>query len=430
MRWPAFAGGASQLGCLPGMAKHNRPPVAASDRPDTMTLGHTPDDAPVRLRRVYYLSGFDTRSARFYHQLYKTEAERQQAVNGCEYEVGDQQRDGDHAASWTIHAHAAQGKVETRYTFLQWNDIVREHWPASSMRVAASIPMFYWRFAHSGTVGAIRRLSRGFFWMLMLPLLFAATCLLATGVAASATAWFTARLTSDGLAGTLVVAAAAILVAAGLWSASLIALEKSRVFWLMRAWVFMLRWGRQDDAQLRQRWDHFAQRIQADLEKEQADEVLIIGHSAGAMVAIAVAERWLALPGDRRPRPDKVKLVTLGAATPFICLIPEAGWFRHQLAVVGASSMPWMEFTTPWDPLCFALVNPFAACGLAGPTRSNFRIKSARFDKMFDPAEFALLRKDYFRIHFQYLMATRHQVDNDYFHLTAGPHPLPVETTA
>jgi hypothetical protein len=87
-----------------------------------------------------------------------------------------------------------------------------------------------------------------------------------------------------------------------------------------------------------------------------------------------------------------------------------------------------MEITAPSDPLCYALVNPFSACGLATPTRSSFQLKSARFDKMFDPPEYALLRKDFFRIHFQYLMATRHPVENDYFSLTAGTRPLIVRS--
>ena len=46
---------------------------------------------------------------------------------------------------------------------------------------------------------------------------------------------------------------------------------------------------------------------------------------------------------------------------------------------------------------------------------------------MFEPARYAEVRRDFFRIHFQYLMATERPVDNDYFSLTAGPRPLHID---
>ena len=207
---------------------------------------------------------------------------------------------------------------------------------------------------------------------------------------------------------------------------TLFACERQRVFWLMRAWTFMIDWARRPE-QTHQRWTRFARQIDAELADEPADEVLIVGHSAGAMAAISLAERWLARADEAGPRPAHVKLMTVGNATPLLGVIPEAGWFRAQIAAVGASSMIWMEYTAPADPLCYALVDPFLACGLPPVTRRGYRIKSARFDKMFDPATYRRIRRDFFQIHFQYLVATDRPVDNDYFTLTAGPRPLPID---
>jgi len=49
---------------------------------------------------------------------------------------------------------------------------------------------------------------------------------------------------------------------------------------------------------------------------------------------------------------------------------------------------------------------------------------------MFKPENYAKVRRDYFRIHFQYLMSTWQPVENDYFLLTAGPRPLVVDASA
>jgi hypothetical protein len=156
-----------------------------------------------------------------------------------------------------------------------------------------------------------------------------------------------------------------------------------------------------------------------------ADEVLIVGHCGGTMAAVCVADRFLAtLPAPGGP---PVKLVTLGSVIPLLGVVREAHWFRAQLARVGNSAMPWKAFSAPADPLCYPLVDPFAVCGLPAPAGSGgFQIKSSRFDQMFDPATYALTRRNAFRIHFQYLMATQLPVDNDYFTLTAGPRALVV----
>ncbi|MEO5672125.1 MAG: hypothetical protein ABIR26_15650, partial [Ramlibacter sp.] len=296
----------------------------------------SPEPSPIKRRLVYYLAGFDTRSARFYHQLYKTEAALQQVVNRCEYEVGEPVPDGPHCATWAVRARCGDSRVETRYSFLHWNDIVRAHWPASSARVAARIPAFYWTYARNGGVSKTWRLCRPFGWMLILPLLFALASLLVAGLTALGAAALAMHWAPEGSLGTAFIWLAAGVAGAIVVQGALVATERSRVFWLMRAWTFMLHWGQNSDP-LQSRWDEFAQKIESDLLAEPVDEVLIIGHSAGAMAAIAVAARWLALARDGRLPSDKVKLVTIGNATPLLGVIPEAEWVRRHSAAVGAS---------------------------------------------------------------------------------------------
>ena len=390
-----------------------------------MTTASAP--GPVKTRLVYYIAGFDTRSARSYHQLYSTEAELQQPVNRCEYKVSEAEPSGPRGTSWTIRARDGEHEIETRYTFLQWNDIVHEHWPRSTTRVALSVPAFYLRFAANGGIARTWQLSRAFFWMLMLPLFYTLATLLAASLAAYGAANLASRWVPASWPEPWTWIAAGLAAAALVVKGGLLVSEQQRVFWLMRAWTFLLIWGRENPEPWQQRWEEFARKIEDELQANPADEVLIVGHSAGAMAAIAVAERWLALGGQR---PDKVKLVTLGNATPMLSIIPEAGWFREQIATVGASNMPWIDYTAPTDALCYALVDSFTSCGLPSPNRRSYRVKSARFDKMFKPENFAKIRHDYFRVHFQYLMATCNEVDNDFFRLTAGPKHLVVEAPA
>ncbi len=387
-----------------------------------MTLNPAPDVPPIRRRQVYYLSGFDPRGARFYHQLYRTEAALQQTVNACRYEVGRRAKSGEFVTTWTIDTHCGERHAETRFAFLGWDDLVRAHWPTSALRVIGAMPAFYRHYAAAGGFAKTLQCAPRTFWTLMLPVLYALVTLLLAGLAAAGSAWLASRWTHVAWAG-LVVGLFAAAIALKL---CLVGAERLRLFWLMRIFMFVLMWGRTRPAALDQRWTRFAAQIQADLAQHPADEVLIVGHSVGAMAAVAVAAQWLRLQaesatsGIAAPAPPPMTLLTLGSVIPFLGFVPEAGWFRAQVAALGDSNIAWLDHTAPHDPLCYPLVDAFAACGLPRLEGSAYRIKSARFDKMFPAADYAKLRQDAFRVHFQYLMATRLPVPNDFFHLTAG----------
>ena len=395
-----------------------------------MTTEITPTDSLVRRRRVYYLGGVDPRGVRFYHQLYKSEAAAQAAVNGCTYGVGECQKTGDFASSWNViaqHASSADA-TQTRYTFLGWEDLIRELCPISLRSALAAIPGLYGRYAAQGGFSTAWVYGRRFFWLMVLPLIYLMLAVLVMGVVAGLMAWGVTRFSSNPwLAGL-----AALVGVGGMGTLAMWRARGMHLMWLLGAIAFVPRWGRNRPEALTARWDAFAEQIHADLAQDAvqqppwvADEVLIVGHCGGTMAAVCVADRFLATP--TAPGGPPVKLVTLGSVIPLLGVVREAHWFRAQLVRVGNSAMPWKAFSAPADPLCYPLVDPFVVCGLPAPAGvGGFQIKSSRFDQMFDQATYALTRRNAFRIHFQYLMATQLPVDNDYFTLTAGPRALVV----
>jgi hypothetical protein len=379
----------------------------------------------VARRRVYYISGVDPRGPRFYHQMWQAEAQKQATVDGRRYEVGAATDDGPLATRWTVRSHHDGQDTESRHVFLRWEDLMRELWPASRLAVIANMPRMYWLYLRSGLLARTWSVARPFFWAyFFMPLIYVVLSLLivaGTGWAVNTLmAWLQAP---DWLGIGCSIAAAAALLWALLENG-----DRTRLFWLAGAHVFMVRWARDGPDPFAQRWRDFAALIEADLQRDTADsapdEVLIVGHCGGAPAAVAVAQCWLALqPAGSQPT-TRVKLLTLGQAIPLLSVIPQASWFRDQLRQVGESQMPWLDYTAPADPLCYRLTDPFTICGLPSPDRPGFRVKSSRFDRMFPPAEYAKLRRDIFSVHFQYLKATQLPVENDYFRLTCGPQPL------
>jgi hypothetical protein len=389
-------------------------------------MNPAPEAAPIRRRLVYYLSGFDPRGVRFYHQLFRSEAQRQAALHGGELRVSRRSADGAHASCWTISSSHDSGTTETRYVFLSWDDLIRAHWPTSRARVLGDLLDFYWQVARNGVLAKTRACARRTFWMMLAPLIYAGLAIGVAGALAFAALYLLELLSIAPLPAGLAAASIAGLL---LWGALAWA-ESLRLYWLSRIIVFMVRWGRLRPPALEQRWDDFAAKIDAELALNPADEVLLVGHSVGAAAAIAVADRWLARQPPGALEAPSLKLLTLGQVIPLLGMVPQADWYRAELQRVAASPLLWLDYTAPADGLCYALVDPVVGCGLPPRPPGRLRVKSARFDLMFTPAAFRALRKDPFRLHFQYLMATDLPVANDYFRLTSGISALPVGEAA
>jgi hypothetical protein len=122
-----------------------------------------------------------------------------------------------------------------------------------------------------------------------------------------------------------------------------------------------------------------------------------------------------------------IKLLTLANVVPMVSLVRGTDRVARAVQAMAGRQVPWLDYTSPHDPLCYALVDcqQLASASRAdGTGQPAYRLRSARFDKMFAPADYAVLKRDPFRMHFQYLMASDVPADNDFFTLTAGPWPL------
>jgi hypothetical protein len=379
----------------------------------------TPPDV-IRKRQVYYVSGFDARGARFYHPLYREQAALQERINGSTLSVSDTYPTGEHAVTWDIHADHGGQRTDTRYTFLGWEDVVRAHWPASKAYVARHVFSFYAKYFLCGGVARSWRCSRRFAAAMLAPLAYGVlavlvACMVGFGVMAMTRnvqavptpwPWFAALVATCSVG------------SGALWWA-----ERSRLLWLSRAWIFIHHWGQDEDAALSARWQAFARHVASDEEAAKADEILLIGHSAGTMAAVLVLSELLALPNGQALLP-KLRLITLGHVVPMLAFFPQAHAFRAHVNAVASSAVPWLDFTAPSDPLCMALTDPLVGSAVVGAPMERVVVRSARFDRMFDATKHQRMRKDAFGIHFQYLMATDLPVPNDYFSITAGPKPL------
>lgn len=370
----------------------------------------------VKRRRVLYIPGYDPFHPRRYRELYRKEGAAQAKIS--EYQL--EQRKGDSAYSWVVDAQIDGASVQADIEVLVWSDIV-----SSSM--SASIPATYlqlirtaWAYIGSGALFRLMKLRKGPVIAALYPIVFllmqlAVACLAAWAVFTVAVHFVPGAV--GGGAG--VVLGAGLAVAMLRWFKA----KDSKVFahYLMHDYAFSARWGGANPPELEARMAEFADRI-AEAAKSDVDEVLVVGHSSGAHLAVSVLADLLR--AGRVPA-GKVAFLSLGHVVPMVSFLPGADRLRADLKTMAAQDLiAWIDVTAPGDGCAFALCDPVAVTGVAPRDQRWPLVISAAFTQTLSPEQWKQLKRRYFRLHFQYLCAFGRPRDYDYFRITAGPISL------
>jgi pimeloyl-ACP methyl ester carboxylesterase len=374
--------------------------------------------AEVASRRVYYISGFDPRGAAYYHRLYREQAALQGRVNGLDIVVGGRERVDDTVARWTIDATSEDRRIHTTYEFLRWDDVVRDNWLRGELRLVLATLRTFWIYISSGVLRKVLQSAWPTFITTIYPPLF----LLAVISCAAGIAVGLLLILPLWLGGPAAVLAFYALILLGRRIEA-----HNNAYWLLRLYTFFVNQASDRVPALESRLDEFAERILARIRQAQDDEILIVGHSTGAQLAVSLLARMLRSTPGLGSHGPRVALLTLGECIPMLSLLPGARACRDDLALVAAASaLDWLDVTAPPDGACFALIDPVALSGITRAPGQAVKptLVSPRFHAWFTPHEYARIRRDRLRIHFQYLMAAAIPGDYDYFAITAGPESL------
>jgi len=383
---------------------------------------------PVRRRRVFFLAGFDPRGPAHYHAVYRDEAARQSqtqaGAEGTVYAVGASQPDGEHCVRWTVRSRAAGASVDTVYSYLCWDDIALDNVPRGLLAWLRAVFQFWSRHLLQGGHAASWRLARRWAWALLSIPIFLIGVLAAVAVVAGL-AYGTASY-SPASAGWR-WAAAALCGGVVAWWGWRLALRWNQV-WLTHALNGSYAWAAGQLPALDQRLPGFARRIYEALQaadEDAVDEILVVGHCMGAMVGAVVIGQVAQLCADNGRSLGRLRYLTLASPMANYALLRDDVQVAPALRRLAGLDIAWLDYTAPQDPLCCFLVDAIGAVGVpCARRRVRFRMRSARFDKMVDPAMLQQVRRDPLRLHFLYLLATHRPVENDFFALTAGPRSI------
>ncbi len=395
----------------------------------------------VRRRRVFYIPGYDPMHPRRYRELYRSEGAEQAATSG--YEIALTPGTGDRYG-WHVDAEMEDAKVAADVEVLVWSDIVRDSMSNSIPATYLQLVKTAWIYISSGTLRRLMWLRKGPVIAALYPIAMLVLQLLVA-------------LVFGYLLGSVAGAAVFALVerAHALFGATpdfshwaWTGLERL-LFWplFLAGSVFVLRWFKARDGklfayylmhdyaytaklrganppELEERMAEFTDVIAAAM-TDEVEEVLVIGHSSGAHLAISCLADLIR--GGRVPaNGPALSFLSLGQVVPMISFLPWADRLRADLHYLSQrEELTWVDVTAPGDGCAFALCDPVAVSGVA-PARGKRwpLVISAAFTQTLSPARWHALRWRFFRLHFQYLCAFDRPGDYDYFKITAGPLTL------
>ncbi|MFU8866116.1 MAG: hypothetical protein ACNA7O_19595 [Rhodobacterales bacterium] len=380
-------------------------------------------------RKVFYIPGYDPIHPRRYRELYRKESAAQAAIS--DYGISLRPKSGGGAYGWEVEGTFGAARIAAQIDVLIWSDIVRGSMSNTIPATYLQLLRTAWIYIGTGALWRLMRLRKGPVIAALYPVVF---LLWQLGLALLA-AWIVLRLVMLAMtaAGMDMQGLGLVLILAGGVAGLALSLAILRWFrakdgwffayYLMHDFAFSAHLRGAYPPALEARMAQFGDAVAAAL-AEPVDEVLIVGHSSGAHLAVSVLADLLRA-GRVPPEGPKLAFLSLGQVVPMVSFLPDARRVRTDLQYLSESdALTWVDVTAPGDGCSFALCDPVAVSGVARAGKRWPLVLSAAFTQTLSPERWKALRWRFFRLHFQYLCAFDRPGDYDYFAITAGPLSL------
>jgi hypothetical protein len=194
-------------------------------------------------------------------------------------------------------------------------------------------------------------------------------------------------------------------------------------------WIFSREYIRCGNSEIEQRLDRLAAELVAAASNSAADEILVIGHSLGAVLAVDLLDRALKLDPALGRNKIPVTFLSVGSSILKIGLHPKAIRFRTTVERVAKSrAIFWGEYQALTDLLNFYKSRPMAEMGLS--TENEPTVRVVKLSQMLDHEMYQRIRLNFFRLHCQFVSGNDRRTSYDYFMLTCGPVSAKSQTLA
>ena len=371
-------------------------------------------DRPFR-RTVFFISGFHDFGFRYFWPILKRESRHHSRLYGRPVTI-QETPDGAH-----LTADDFGRTVAVDYRYMAWNDIAKR-------RLKQTLLEIYWhmvvRIVSYHLSGRYFRLMRAY-WGFTNGVYYMLFSMLAVSIVTFFFAdWFLAFIFDDRdfLRGLFSVGIAYV-------APCLIFERYENYFRIKLMWLIFRMTLEQKNgtcADLFERLDGFEDDIYSELKRGEADEILIIGHSYGSILATELAGRLQKrLDNEKASKASPLSLLTIGDINALFVIAGCSQSFREMLAYAAQSKrLRWVTVFSPQDGLNFPKYNVAKEdLGIKDTTGPVF--KSLMLKKVTSPKTYKWLKKSFWRMHFQYLREADYQNDFSFFRSIASARMLP-----
>jgi hypothetical protein len=364
----------------------------------------------VRARLVVHIHGYQLTAPERFHRRFARDFATFGKTWSVETETGTpivSTRQG----RWPAQAIGLNWSTRTDYRLIRLDDLIeRGHHRPLLKRIVLGIRGLLDFILDRAIIGYFR-----FGWRYALFTLAPMAMMIASLLAGGLVGRWLSPITGPWLA--MLVGIAAFAAAIGFFT------KKFFLLILLEDWAFASDLARGLQPEIAERIDEGSRDVLAAIASGGYDEVLLIGHSLGAVMILHLAELLLKdLPGNGADAstPPRIAILTIGSSALKIGLHSAAEPLRRAAASVSSSPrLIWADYWSHHDVMNFPRTDPAVAMGLVPrfPTIS----RKAVFREMVSTETLNTLRFDFFRKHNLFFHAATRRSGYDYFMFTCGP---------
>jgi hypothetical protein len=366
------------------------------------------------------VEGYDPQGAEGYYRLFRRELNHFRKLWPAEAHLSDLKLDSIDIAHWTVEATGPNWQVTTFYEFLRLEKFIGGNMAQPLARQLFRAVRWMLNDLLSGTLARTFRASWWFAVHLIYPQIMIVFWIALAASAGTLAGALLSNLTAVPLLAAAIIGGAAALL---LFIALRPIAERSFVLQIANCWPYVREFARGKPSGYRRSIALSAERIVATARANEADEILIVGHSAGGGIAPVIVARAYELDPELGRHGPKIILLTLGSLLPAFALDRKAQWLRGLIRqLVFEPSLLWVDCQSRKDWMNFWHFDLFSEIGIdRQKIRCDMRHWQVRYRDMLSDESYARLQWNLFRMHYQFIMANEKRAPYDYFMLICGP---------
>ncbi|MGI9365950.1 MAG: lipase [Rhizobiaceae bacterium] len=376
-----------------------------------------PQSNLIKKRAVFFVGGFDPKSAQAFYERADRENERFARLWDVVVTRDDAVSIGPDITRATFHCRSRDEsqdwETQTDFHFVSLDDIVLSDFNEPERTRFQRYLRTFSNFVMTGT-------AFKFFWHSWRFALYFFYPALALILCTFFSYWVSSSLLGFGwyLSGIVaLVAGTALFVFLYNWL-----LKRYSVSHLMDLWSFSKEYLYRSRNDIEEKLDRVADQIFGAANSGEYDEILTIGHSTGGALMLDATSRVLDRHPEYKSLGHQVTILTLGSTALKVGLHPAANWFRSQLAIFfKQTDTAWIEFQCLTDVINFYKTDPAELMGFKDDMQRPIEIYKVRIKNMVSPEVYKRIKRNYFRVHYQFVFGNTVKNLYDYPAICYGP---------